>query len=84
MINVLTGTGFPEVDSVRSDSYWILLAATEPTQPQLCSNNANNGGAGGAAVEPALLLSGGRHGYRYRRDDDSGSSEEGGPGKCSL
>ena len=73
MVNVVTGTGFPEVDSVRADSYWILLAATEPTQPQLCSNNANTGGA---AVEPALLLSGGPHWYRHRRDDSS-SSEEG-------
>ncbi|XP_072024191.1 uncharacterized protein [Amphiura filiformis] len=66
MTNVVTGTGFPEVDAFRPDNYWILLAATEPNEPQLCTE-----GHAGAAVEPALLL------RKRGKRDASGSSESG-------
>ena len=69
MLDVQTGTGFPEVDAYNMASYWILLVATKPTDPQLCIESGN----GGAAVQPALLLK-----RRRGKRDSSGSSEEDG------
>ena len=67
----MTGTGFPEVDAYNMTSYWTLLVATKPTDPQLCIEAGN----GGAAVQPAMLKR-----KRGRRDASSSSEEEGGAG----